>query len=215
MKNFLTAYIVGQFGNPHGLVGKLAGWVMANRDSNRRRNLWTVRLMDLRPGDRVLEIGHGPGFALAEVCRQVTAGTVVGIDHSPVMRDMAATRNREALANGRLTLTVGSIEDPQVQSDPALRGPFDRIYAVNVVMFWKDAVGVLRGLRERLAPGGRIYLTFQPRTGELTDAAALAGGEKFAGQMRAAGLVDVNVEMFREVSPAAVCVVGANDTDRH
>jgi len=215
MKNSLKAYIVGQFGNPHGLVGKLAGWVMANRDSNRRRNLWTVRLMELRPSDRVLEIGHGPGLALAEVCRQMTAGTVVGIDRSPVMRNMAATRNRVALANGRLTLTVGSIEDPQVQADPTLRGPFDRIYAVNVVMFWKDAVGVLRNLRERLAPGGCIHLTFQPRTGELTDAAVAAAGERFAGQMRAVGLLDVHVETFREVSPAPVCVIGANGADRH
>jgi SAM-dependent methyltransferase len=215
MKNALTAFIVGQFGNPHGLVGKLAGWVMANRDSNRRRNLWTVRLMDLRPNDHVLEIGHGPGLALTEVCRQVTEGAVVGIDRSPVMRDMAATRNRDALAAGRLMLTVGSIEQPQAQADPALQGPFDHIYAVNVVMFWKDPVGVLRNLQERLAPGGRIYLTFQPRTGERTDAAAAAAGERFVADMRAAGLRDAYVETFREVSPAAVCVIGANDTDRH
>jgi len=31
-------------------------------------------------------------------------------------------------------------------------------------MFWSDPVGQLRLLRERIAPGGRIALTVQPRS---------------------------------------------------
>ena len=64
----------------------MAGWVMAHRVSNRRRNAWVVSLLDVRPGDRVLEIGFGPGLALAELSRRVgPTGRVYGIDHSEVM----------------------------------------------------------------------------------------------------------------------------------
>jgi len=34
--------IAGQFHRPHGLDGRLAGWVMAHRSSNRRRNRWAL-----------------------------------------------------------------------------------------------------------------------------------------------------------------------------
>ncbi len=57
--------LVAQFRQPRGLPGQLAGLVMAMRPSNRARNRWTVELLDLQPGDRLLEIGFGPGLAIA------------------------------------------------------------------------------------------------------------------------------------------------------
>jgi len=208
MKSAVKRYLIGQFKKPHGVLGALAGWIMAHRASNRRRNLWTVELMDPGPTDRVLEIGYGPGLALAKVAERVTAGRIVGLDHSDAMRAMARARNRTAVETGRLELLVGSVEDPEVVRDPALAGPFDRIYAINVVMFWQDPVKVLRSLGDRLREGGRIYLTYQPRVGERTDQAAVAGAERIATQMRAAGLSDVRIETLRELSPMAVCVIG-------
>ncbi len=67
MAGAIVRYLVSQFGNPRGLVGRLAGEFMARRPSNRARNLWTVDLLELRPHHRVLEIGYGPGFAIGEV----------------------------------------------------------------------------------------------------------------------------------------------------
>jgi hypothetical protein len=54
---WLHRYLIKQFGRPSGFVGRLAGWSMARRPSNRQRNQWTVDLLRLTPGDRVLEIG--------------------------------------------------------------------------------------------------------------------------------------------------------------
>jgi ubiquinone/menaquinone biosynthesis C-methylase UbiE len=55
---------------------------MAHRSSNRRRNAWVVSLLEVRRGDRVLEIGFGPGLAIRELARLATEGYVCGIDHS-------------------------------------------------------------------------------------------------------------------------------------
>jgi len=41
----LRQNVIGQFRRPHGVLGRVAGWVMANRPSNRRRNMWTVGLL--------------------------------------------------------------------------------------------------------------------------------------------------------------------------
>ena len=63
-QQFVTS-VVRQFGHPHGIGGRLAGCVMVHRSSNRQRNRWVVSLLDVQPTDRVLEIGFGPGLALA------------------------------------------------------------------------------------------------------------------------------------------------------
>jgi len=205
----LKRYLISQFGRPRGPVGWLAGRIMAARGSNRLRNRWTVDLMELQPAHRVLELGYGPGLALGEVCARQPGGAVVGLDHSPEMHRMAAARNRAAVGSGLLTLRTGSAEAPAIFDDPALAGPFDRILAVNVAMFWRDPVAVLRRLTGLLAAGGGIYLTFQPRTGARTDAAALAAAERIADQMRAAGLATARIERLTALSPMAVCVIGS------
>ena len=108
----LRSYVIGQFRRPCGWVGVLAGWIMATRPSNRLRNAWTVKLLELRPGDRVLEVGHGPGLALGLAAAKVPQGRVVGLDHSRTMHAQAARRNRAAIREGRVRFLVGSIEGP-------------------------------------------------------------------------------------------------------
>ena len=123
--------IVGQFHRPHGLGGHLAGWVMAHRSSNRRRNRWAVSLLDVQPADRVLEIGFGPGIAIGELSRLAVRGQVYGIDHSAVMVRQARKRNASAVHSGRVKLWAGSVEDL-----PTLGEPLDKILAVNSMGFW-------------------------------------------------------------------------------
>jgi len=102
----LKTAVVRQFRKPLGPIGALAGHIMARRSSNRIRNARTVELMELQPGSRVLEIGFGPGLALAQCAAKVTKGRVVGIDHSPVMTRQAQVRLRRASLANRVDLHV-------------------------------------------------------------------------------------------------------------
>src|ERR1700753_1993782 len=83
---------VGQGHHPRGAAGSVTGWVFAHRPSNRQRNRWVVSLLDVRPADQVLEIGFGPGVAVAALVR-AGAAHVYGIDHSGVMLRQASRRN--------------------------------------------------------------------------------------------------------------------------
>src|SRR5258706_580383 len=87
--------VIGQGHHPRGAAGSVTGWVFAHRPSNRQRNGWVVSLLGVQPADRVLEIGFGPGLAVAELVR-ADAGHVYGIDHSGVMLRQAA-RGTETL----------------------------------------------------------------------------------------------------------------------
>ena len=37
--------LIAQFHRPHGLGGRAAGWFMAHRGSNRKRNVWAAGLL--------------------------------------------------------------------------------------------------------------------------------------------------------------------------
>jgi SAM-dependent methyltransferase len=86
-------YVYSQFGEPRGTLGRLAGYIMANRPSNIERNDWALSLLEIKPADRILEIGFGPGIAAGKAAAQ--ASEVVGIDRSALMVHQAARRNKE------------------------------------------------------------------------------------------------------------------------
>jgi SAM-dependent methyltransferase len=193
--------VIGQAHHPRGAAGNVNGWVFAHRPSNRQRNRWVVSLLAVRPADRVLEIGFGPGVAVAELAR-AGAGHVYGIDHSRVMLRQASRRNAAAIRAGRVTLINASVN----QLPPALDGPFDAILAVNSLGFWPAPAERLADLRLRLAPGGRIAIASQPRC-----PGAMAGTSRRAAQevenlLRSAGFTPVSTETL-PLSPPVICVL--------
>lgn len=193
---------VGQGHHPHGAAGRVSGWVFAHRPSNRRRNRWAASLLDPGPTDTVLEIGFGPGVAVAELVRR-GAGHVYGVDHSDVMLHQASIRNAAAIKAGRVTLLQASVD----QLPDTLEGPFNAILAVNSLGFWPAPVDQLADLRRRLAPGGRIAITSQPRCPGATADTSRKAAEEIENLLRTAGFERISTEIL-PLSPPAVCVLG-------
>ena len=158
LKQRLVDTVRAQFGHPTGLGGRAAGLVMANRSSNRKRNAWAVSLLDVQPDDRVLEIGFGPGLAILELSRIAREGYVCGIDHSELMLRQAVRRNGAGIRRGVVDLRLGSVD-----ALPAFDAPFDKILAVNAILFWSEPDARLEELRQLLRPGGLIGVAHQPR----------------------------------------------------
>jgi SAM-dependent methyltransferase len=155
-----------------------------------------------------LEIGFGPGIAVKELSRLATEGYVCGLDHSGEMVRQATRRNAAAIRAGRVDLRLGSVDRL-----PVFAEPFDKILAVNVIMFWGRTIDRLKELRRVMRPGGRIAITHQPRGPEATDAAAAARGEEIAADLAQAGFSEVGLRTLR-LKPAAVCAIGTNPHDR-
>ena len=177
-----------QFARPTGLSGRVVGWIMASRASNRRRNIWTVSLLDVQRDDRVLEVGFGPGIAVREISRLAVEGYVCGLDHSDEMLRQATRRNAAAIRTGRVDLRLGSVD-----CLPVFAEPFDKVLAVNAIMFWDQTIDRLEELRRVMRPGGRIAITHQPRGPGATDATAAARGAEIAAALTRAGFSDVSV----------------------
>ncbi|GIH20666.1 class I SAM-dependent methyltransferase [Rugosimonospora africana] len=200
--------VIGQAHRPRGAAGSVNGWVFAHRPSNRQRNRWVASLLEVGPGDRVLEVGFGPGIAVAELVRN-GAGHVYGIDHSGVMLRQASRRNAAAIRAGRVTLINASAD----RLPAALAGPFDAILAVNSLGFWPAPVERLADLRGRLAPGGRIAIASQPRCAGATAATSRDAAEEVENLLRSAGFTQPSTRTLA-LSPPVICVLAiAPDPD--
>jgi ubiquinone/menaquinone biosynthesis C-methylase UbiE len=193
--------VVSQFGNPSGLAGRLAGWVMAHRQSNQQRNRWAVALLDVQPTERVLEIGFGPGIAIAELAGRATQGKVYGIDHSELMVEQASRRNAAAIRADRVHLVHASVSQL-----PRFDDPLDAILAVNSIGFWPDPVGQLQELRRLLRPGGRIALVSQPRSAGATRDTTTQAAHDIQDLLGQAGFTQIRTETL-DLDPPAACVL--------
>jgi len=203
----LRTQIVQQFRQPHGLLGRVAGWIMANRPSNRERNRWTLALLELKPGDHVLEIGFGPGFAMAEASKLLPDGKVYGIDHSATMLAQASTRNARAITEGRVQLRCGDATDLSW-----LPSPVDKIWSNNVVQFWADPAAVFTALHRTLKPGGRVATTYQPRHRNATAADSNRMAASLQSVLGRCGFENIRVERL-PLDPPVVCVLAQRPLD--
>lgn len=193
--------IVSQFKHPRGLLGRIVGWILAGRGSNLVRNRWTVDRLDPASGDRVLEIGCGPGVALGLVLSRASV-TAVGIDHSELMIANARRRNAKAVRAGRLKLIVGTIDD--IPTDQA---PFDKAFSINVIQFVDQGTFAAR-MHSLLKPGGTLATTYQPRHANATRADALKMAETLTRILTQAGFENIQIEEL-DLKPApAVSVIG-------
>ena len=107
----------------------------------------------LGPGDRVLDVGAGPGFAALDLARLVgPKGRVLGIELSP---DYVRAGQQLAEAEG---LTQLELRQHQLLIDPWPAEGFDLAWCRWVAMFLPDLQPLLEGLERSLRHGGRLVL---------------------------------------------------------
>jgi ubiquinone/menaquinone biosynthesis C-methylase UbiE len=109
--------------------------------------------LGLRPGERVLDIGSGPGFLVAEMAAEVgSGGRVDGVDPSESM--LAIARRRETSAGAApIELSVGD-----ALSLPFGEGSFDAAVSTQVLEYVDDVGAALAEARRVLRPGGRLLI---------------------------------------------------------
>jgi cyclopropane fatty-acyl-phospholipid synthase-like methyltransferase len=118
---------------------------------------WAVETLAVEPGDRLLEIGGGPGVAASLVCERLDGGRLLLIDRSTTAIERTRSRNAEHVASGRLALEPVDVAD----FDPR-RARFDKVFAVNVNVFWTTpATEELARIRRALDPEGRLFLFYE------------------------------------------------------
>jgi ubiquinone/menaquinone biosynthesis C-methylase UbiE len=134
---------------------RLSRWydALANRSEAPFRRLG-LTLLDVRPGERVLEIGCGTGHGLAYLGWKVEAeGLVVGLDIADGMTRIAAQRLQNEGIDATVGICVGDAMYPCFAS-----ASFDAIFMSFTLELFDtpDLPRILSGCRALLRAGGRI-----------------------------------------------------------
>jgi arsenite methyltransferase len=119
--------------------------------AGQRRSVRTA--LELRPGERVLDIGSGPGLLAAEMAKEVgPSGAVEGIDSSESMLAIARRRQPPDGASPVRFARADAIALPFAPDS------FDAAVSTQVYEYVDDVAAALRAAHRVLRPGGRLVI---------------------------------------------------------
>ena len=136
-------------------------WAKFQEALDRQIQTLGLAAMDtLRPekGEHIIDIGCGCGQTSLDLGSRVgAAGSVVGVDISKPMLEVARRRPRSA-PNLRVTFELFD-----AQSDVLGHGRFDAAFSRFGVMFFSDPVVAFANIRRSLKPSGRlVFVCWRP-----------------------------------------------------
>jgi len=144
-------------GMPAGWLGRVVASIMERETA--AINQHAIALLDPQVGEAVLDIGTGNGLSLRHLASRVGEGTVVGVDHSPVMCRRAEKNNKSLIDDVTVSVMCACSDDLPFET-----GCFDAVMSVHTLYFWNPAEPHLKEIARVLRPGGKLVLAFRPDT---------------------------------------------------
>lgn len=148
--------------------GPLSRWKLrAMRRRNKSLNGEALNQLGIVPTDHVLEIGYGPGDALAMAAKMATKGFVAGIDRSLQMLAVGYKRTRKSRARNLVVLRG------DVSWTPWSPCSFDKAFCVDGITEWPCTRSGLEEVFRVLKPRG-VFVIAEHVSKRFTKRRALA-----------------------------------------
>jgi ubiquinone/menaquinone biosynthesis C-methylase UbiE len=109
----------------------------------------TLKRMEVRAHERVLDVGCGTGALLAALAERAPEAGLSGIDLSPEMLKVARLRLGER----------AELHQARAERLPFADNGFDLVVSTSVLHYLADASAALLEMRRVLKPGGRLVIT--------------------------------------------------------
>lgn len=110
-----------------------------------------IKLLELQPGENVLDVGSGPGFLASAMAERVgRAGEVCGVDISQELLALAVERYRAQAQLKFLRADAAKLPFPDAY--------FDVVVITQVLEYLQDVRPALLEMQRVLRPGGRVLI---------------------------------------------------------
>ena len=155
-KRFISKIIAKQLRKPSGLLAGKVGNEM--NKTNRFLYDFTIKAMEIKDYQTILEIGFGNGIFFNQVFSAANNLQIAGLDFSKEMVKAATRNNVTNIDAGKLSLQAGSSD-----KIPFRDNSFDKVFCINVIYFWEQPADHLREIYRVLKPGGKFYTSIRTK----------------------------------------------------
>jgi ubiquinone/menaquinone biosynthesis C-methylase UbiE len=138
---------ISRFMSHHG-----AYWLERDTREKEERPSLVLRHMELKPGDRVADIGAGSGYFTFRIASKVPDGSVYAVDIQREMLDIMEERMAEKGITNVVTV-LGTVSDPKLPKEG-----IDKVLMVDAYHEFSHPREMMLAIYDALVPGGRIYL---------------------------------------------------------
>lgn len=127
----LTEFLIKQSQKPSGLIGRVITKIWSFYF--KKLSLWAIKKTTISDNYRILEIGYGGGSTIKNLLALNKNLEIHGIDISKESYRTAQRVHSDSIRKGSVQLKIGNVENMPYQNNY-----FDRIFAIQTHIFWKD-----------------------------------------------------------------------------
>lgn len=158
---------------------------------------WAAGIIAPKPASVLLEIGCGAGILAALIAGKLSTGHITCIDQSASMIRMAVQRNKEYVLSHRASFEASSFADAVL---PGKR--FDKVFAFNVNIFWKQPAKALPLISRCMRSSGELFVFYQTPGGiDMKLCEAIKAG------LEENGFRVINTILGKLTASAAFCII--------
>ena len=181
-----------QLRKPSGFFGRIVSKMMDIR--NREFYEKVIIELDIQSGDKIYEIGYGPGLGIQLIANLGKDCTLSGIDYSELMYSKATKRNKKFINDGIVNLRYGDLLTADIDNER-----YDKIFCLNVIYFWNDLSKVFDKIYSMLNDGGMfcIFMTHKEEieTQKFTKEFCKYSIEQVESELKKAGFKSVEYKL--------------------
>lgn len=127
----LTEFLIKQSQKPSGLIGRVITKIWSFYF--KKLSLWAIKQTTISDNYRILEVGYGGGSTIKNLLALNKNLEIHGIDISKESYRTAQRVHSDSIRKGSVQLKIGNVENMPYQNNY-----FDRIFAIQTHIFWKD-----------------------------------------------------------------------------
>jgi len=181
-----------QLRKPSGLFGRIVSKMMDIR--NREFYEKVIIELDIKSGDKIYEIGYGPGLGIRLIANLRKECALSGIDYSELMYSKATKRNKKFINDGIVNLKYGELLTADIGTER-----YDKIFCLNVIYFWSDLSKVFDKIYSMLNDGGMYCIFMTPEkemeTQKFTKEFCKYSIEQVESELKKAGFKSVEYKL--------------------